>query len=166
MKKMPIVAMGFLATMLSSQTRADESEITRILGEEASSWNAGDAHGYSRHFSAGGTFTNILGMFFTGRQAFQDKHEEIFRGIYKGTTLEQKIASIRYIRPDVAIVETLASVSGFSKAGLPAGIRIDESGCLRVRLLQVFVKNSDGWEIATYHNVDLKPTASHSEPRR
>jgi uncharacterized protein (TIGR02246 family) len=49
-------------------------------------WNKGDAQAYSRHFAADGRFTNILGMFFTG-QAFLDRHEEIFKGIFRGTVL-------------------------------------------------------------------------------
>ena len=43
-------------------------------------WNKGGAYAYSQHFAGDGTFTNILGMFFTGHQAFLDRQEGIFKG--------------------------------------------------------------------------------------
>jgi uncharacterized protein (TIGR02246 family) len=78
-------------------------------------WNSGDATAYSRHFAADGTFTSIRGQFFTGCQAFIDRHDFIFKGPYHGSTLRQDIVSLRFVRPEVAVVEVLASVTGIPK---------------------------------------------------
>ena len=157
MRGTPFVAMGILAAMVNAQNRPEKAEILNILQDEKTSWNAGDAEGYSRHFSRNGTFTNILGMFFQGREVFYNKHKEIFDGVYHGTKLEQEVTSIRFIHPDVAIVETLGSLAGFSESGPPPGIRLDEKGQLSVRLLQVLAKTGGSWQIESYHNVDVKP---------
>jgi uncharacterized protein (TIGR02246 family) len=69
-------------------------------------WNKGDAQAYAEDFAVDGTFTNILGMFFTGHQAFVDRHEEIFKGMFRGTELRQDVVSLKFVRPQMAVVET------------------------------------------------------------
>jgi uncharacterized protein (TIGR02246 family) len=140
-----------------AQTSPDEKVIRQILDEEVVTWNKGDTDGYSKHFATDGTFTNIRGMFFTGYQEFRDRHDAIFKGDFRGTTLSQGIVSLRFVRPDVAIVETLTSVSGFPKPGPPPGTHLDANGRLRTRLLQVLRKEGGEWKIVVYHNVDIKP---------
>ena len=75
------------------------------------------------------------------------------------------IVSLRFIRSDVAIAETLTWVSGFSKAGPPPGVQLDANGRLRARLLQVLKKDGGEWKTVVYHNVDVKPGVSVPEPR-
>ena len=140
-----------------AQDKADTIAIQNIIQEENDSWNKGDAKDYSKHFAKDGTFTNILGVFFTGNEEFKLRHEQIFKGVFKGTELTQIIVSLRFVHHDVAIVETLTLINGFSKDGPPKGAYLDEKGRLRTRLLQVIVKEGNEWKIAVYHNVDIKP---------
>lgn len=149
--------MSLFTTIALPQNNLDTKTIQNILQEEVVSWNNGDAAAYSKHFAADGTFTNILGMFFTGQKAYLERHEEIFKGRFNKTKLEQKIVSLKFVGSNVAIVETLTWVSGFSKEGPPSGTHLDDKGRLCTRLLQVMVKNENDWKIITYHNVDLKP---------
>jgi uncharacterized protein (TIGR02246 family) len=166
MKTELILIMLFFATIsATAQGKPDEAAIRNILQEEVAAWNKGDAQAYSQHFAADGTFTNILGMFFTGHQAFLDRHEEIFKGMFRGTVLRQDVVSLRFVRPQTAVVETLTWVSGFSPSGPPPGAQTDANGRLRTRLLQVMVKDADGWKIVVYHNVDLKPNVTAPEPQ-
>ena len=160
-----ILIMPFFVTISAAQSGPDEAAIRGILQEEVTAWNKGDAQTYSKHFAADGTFTNILGMFFTGHQAFLDRHEEIFKGVFRGTVLRQDVVSLKFVRPDTAVVETLTWISGFSPSGSPPGTHTDAKGRLRTRLLQVMVKDPDGWKIAVYHNVDVKPTVTAPEPQ-
>jgi hypothetical protein len=80
MKTTLILAVLLFATMAGAQGKSDEAAIRSILQEEVTAWNKGDAQAYSQHFASDGTFTNIRGMFFTGHQAFLNRHEEIFKG--------------------------------------------------------------------------------------
>jgi uncharacterized protein (TIGR02246 family) len=104
-------------------------------------------------------------MFFTGHQAFLNRHEEIFKGMLRGTVLRQEVVSLKFVRPDTAVVETLTWISGFSPSGPPPGTHTDAKGRLRTRLLQVMVKDAEGWKTAVYHNVDVKPTVTTPEPQ-
>jgi uncharacterized protein (TIGR02246 family) len=163
MKIASILAVGLFGTMLGAQNSPDETPIRKIIHDQTTAWNKGDAEAYSQPFASDGTFTNLAGMFFTGQQAFRDRHDQIFKTVYRGTTKQEDIVSIRFVRPDVAIVETLQTVSGFQK--LLPGTTADAKGRLRTRLLQVMVKDGGEWKIAAYHNVDVKPGTAVPEPK-
>jgi uncharacterized protein (TIGR02246 family) len=159
------LAIGLLAAHLSAQTASDESAVRTIVQDEIAAWNRGDAVAYSRHFAADGTFTNITGQFFTGYDAFLKQHEVIFEGRFKQTRLQQDIVSLKFVRPDVAVVEVLTSVAGAVSAQLAQGTSADATGRLRTRLLQVVVKERGEWKVIAYHNVDVKPGVPVPEPR-
>ena len=152
-----VFALASTIMTLQAQTRSDTMAIQAILDQEVTSWNKGDAHTYSQHFATDGSFTNIVGMFFIGHKHFLERHEQIFKGVFNKTLLNQKLVSLRFLGPNMAIVETLTWISGFSKAGPPPGTKLDAKGRLYTRLMQVMIKESNGWKIVTYHNVDVKP---------
>ena len=163
MKAIAIVVVLLAGVIAAAQSKPDEGAIRSILDEEVTTWNHGDADGYSKHIADDGTFTNVPGMFFTGRQAFRDRHEIIFNGPFRGTKLQLQVVSLRFLTPDVAICETLTWVSEF-KSGAPPGLRLDPKGRLRTRLLQVMTKRSGVWQVVVYHNVDVKPDVETPEP--
>jgi uncharacterized protein (TIGR02246 family) len=69
MNYLRVLAIALVATIAAmSQPASDEIAIRKIIQEEITAWNAGDAVAYSRHFASDGTFTNVRGQFFTGRQ--------------------------------------------------------------------------------------------------
>ncbi|HUM04274.1 MAG TPA: SgcJ/EcaC family oxidoreductase [Terriglobales bacterium] len=132
----------------------DESLIRALIDAQGAAWNRGDAEAYAERFRADGTFTNVLGDNYQGKEAFEERHAEIFRGIYRGSTVKMPIRRIYFVRPDVAIVDIDAELSGFSK--VPPGIGAPD-GIVRASLLQVLIKEQEEWTIAAYHNVDVKP---------
>jgi uncharacterized protein (TIGR02246 family) len=163
MKVASILLIMLVAFTLGAKGETEEAAVRKVIQDQVTAWNRGDADAYSKNFAADGTFTNLSGMFFTGREAFRQRHEQIFKTVYRGTTKHEDIVSIRFVRPDVAIVETLQTVTGF-QALLP-GTTADAKGRLRTRLLQVLVKDGGDWKIAAYHNVDVKAGVSLPEPQ-
>jgi uncharacterized protein (TIGR02246 family) len=164
MNYLPVLAIALAATIAAMpQPSPDEIAIRNIIQEEITAWNAGDAAAYSRHFSEDGTFTNIRGQFFTGRQAFIDRHDYVFKGQFHGSTLKQDIVSLKFVRPDVAVVEVLTSVTGIQK--LSPGTNTDDKGRLRTRLLQVIAKDGNEWKIVSYHNTDVKSDVPAPDPQ-
>lgn len=163
LKIISILVMLQSTTIVFAQNTSDTTAIQNIIQEEIISWNKGDAETYSRHFAVDGTFTNILGMFFIGHKNFQEKHEQIFKTVFLGTELKQEIVSLKFVHPDVAIVEIIGWVSGF-KNGPAKGTYLDDKGRLRVRLLQVMTKDGNDWKIVAYHNVDIKVGIPAPEP--
>src|ERR1035438_2557384 len=164
MNYVPGLAIALAATIAAMpQPSSDETAIRSIIQEEITAWNAGDAAAYSRPFSEDGTFTNIRGQFFIGRQAFIDRHDYVFKGQFHGSTLKHDIVSLKFMRPDVAVVEVLTSVTGIQK--LSPGTSTDDKGRLRTRLLQVIVKDGAEWKIVAYHNTDVKSDVPAPDPQ-
>jgi uncharacterized protein (TIGR02246 family) len=135
-------------------TRSDEARIREIIAGQVAAWNAADAKAFSASFAENGSFTNIRGTVFYGHRAFEDRHVEIFRTFFKGSKLAMSPTKIRFVRPDVAIVDIATEVSGLRAA--PPGVTRASDGRIHTRLQQVLVKSDGEWLVESYHNVDVK----------
>jgi uncharacterized protein (TIGR02246 family) len=129
----------------------DEAAVQQLLNELTDAWNRGDAEAYGARYQADGTFTNVNGAFYVGRDEFNRRHEEVFRGIFKGTAIRLATKKLRFPRPDVAVMDVDVDLIG-SRAQ-PPGVHVAPDGTLRTCLLMVLVKQSGSWSIAAYHNV-------------
>jgi uncharacterized protein (TIGR02246 family) len=109
----------------------------------------------SDHVTEDVSFTNIFGTVRFGREEFIERHKEIAQTFFKGTTGKSSITKLRFVRPDVAVVDVAGELSGFQKVypGLPVG----KDGILRNKLLLVLVKENGAWWITEFHNVAETP---------
>jgi uncharacterized protein (TIGR02246 family) len=130
---------------------ADESEIQTLLDELADAWKRGDAKAYGARFLPDGTFTNVNGEFYVGREEFDRRHAHVFAGVFRGTALSLSLEKLRFVRPDVAIADVDTEVAGAQLR--PPGAAVGPDGVLKSRLLMVLVKDKGAWCIAAYHNV-------------
>ena len=135
--------------------------IRAILDEQEEAWRAGDAAAFSRAATSEIVFTNVVGLFSVGRTGFEAQHRHIFSTFYKGSTLRQVVEQITFVRPDVAIVNTLTEVTGFG--ALPP-IMPTQDGVLKTRMEQVLVRVEAGWKVAAFHNVIVHPQAVAAAP--
>jgi uncharacterized protein (TIGR02246 family) len=144
------------AVAAPGQDSASEAPIRAIVAEQAAAWNAGDGLAYSRHVTPEVSFTNLFGMVMYGAPAFTKRHTEILATFYKGTTKHHVIRRIRFVTPDVAIVDIDNEVHGVKT--MPAGIVVPADGIIKTQLMEVFVRRNGQWSIEAYHNVDTKPS--------
>jgi uncharacterized protein (TIGR02246 family) len=109
----------------------------------------------SDHVTPDVSFTNIFGTVRFGREEFIQRHKEIAQTFFKGTTSKSSITKLRFVRPDVAVVDVSGELSGFQKVypGLPVG----KDGTLRNKLLLVLIKENGTWWITEFHNVAQTP---------
>jgi uncharacterized protein (TIGR02246 family) len=142
----------------SAQDAAAEQAIRQIVAEQAAAWNAGDGAAYSSRVSADASFTNLFGMVMYGKPAFEARHKDILATFYKGTTKRHAIRKVRFITPDVAIVDIDNEVHGVK--AMPPGIVVPPDGVIKTQLMEVFVRRAGQWWVEAYHNVDTKPAAS------
>jgi len=124
--------------------------VETLIERENRAWSAGDAAAYSEAVAPDCVFTNIFGQVFVGREAFEQQHARVFAGVFKGSHLDQTIEHLRLVRPDVALVDTAATLS------IPAG-DLGPARTVHARLLQVLVREEGEWRIASYHNVEERP---------
>jgi uncharacterized protein (TIGR02246 family) len=153
-----VLAWLSIATVLARQPATageGETAIREIVAAQAAAWNAGDGAGYGKDVAADASFTNIFGMVMYGSDAFVVRHRQILSTFFKGTTKRHVIRRIRFVTPDVAIVDIDNELRGIRS--MPPGIPTPADGVLRTQLMQVFVKRDGRWQVEAYHNVDTKP---------
>ena len=144
-----------MATLAFGQDTSAEAQIRTIVAEQAAAWDAGDGAAYAKDLAPDVSFTNLFGMVMYGAAAFVERHHHILTTFYKGTTKHHTIRRIRFVTPDVAIVDIDNQVRGVKT--MPAGIVVPPDGIVRTQLMEVFVRRGDRWWIEAYHNVDTKP---------
>lgn len=115
-------------------------------------WNRGDAAGYASLFTDDADFVAWTGEYGQGRPAIEDGHRALFDGPLAGSRMvlvdddaeSTGPESLRFIRPDVAIMVTSGVVT---LAGQSATGPNHES-------VQTFVLIKDGnrWRAAAFHN--------------
>ena len=137
------------------QDTAAEAQIRAIVAEQVASWDAGDGAAYAKDLAQDASFTNLFGMVMYGAAAFAERHHHILATFYKGTTKHHAIRRIRFVTPDVAIVDIDNQVRGVKT--MPDGIVVPPDGIVKTQLMEVFVRRGDRWWIEAYHNVDTKP---------
>lgn len=151
-----ITIMMLPVSVAHAQDAAAETAIRAVIAEQVVAWNAGDGSRYASHLAPDASFTNLFGMVMYGAPAFASRHNEILSTFYRGTTKQHVVRRIRFITPDVAIVDIDNEVRGVTS--MPGGILVPPNGVVRTQLMEVFVRREGRWWIEAYHNVDVKPT--------
>jgi uncharacterized protein (TIGR02246 family) len=139
-----------------AQAQSPEAQIRALVAAQATAWNAGDAVGYAKDVSADVSFTNLFGMVMYGESAFVERHKQILSTFYKGTTKHHQIRRIRFVTPDVALVDIDNEVHGVK--AMPPGIAVPPDGIIKTQLMEVFVRRGSRWFLEAFHNVDTKPS--------
>ena len=141
--------------VLNAQTQPTPSSTQDPKNQDVAAIEA-IVHGNpSEHVAEDVSFTNIFGTVRFGRAEFKQRHVEIGQTIFKGTSVKNSIGKLRFIRPDVAIVDVSGEMTGFAK--VPPGLPVGTDGTLRFKLLEVLVKENGEWWITEYHNVAVTP---------
>ena len=125
---------------------ADEQAIHGILQHLEAAWNVHDSRAFAAPFAEDAAFIHIFGGQLDGRPAVEASHRTIFDTIYKGSRASFKLRSIRFIRPDVAIL--------FAQAHLDF-MEGSEKRQLDTRPTLFMVKEQDKWQIVAFQNTRI-----------
>src|SRR5690348_6733948 len=120
-----------------AQEGAADAAIRGIVADQARAWNVGDGAGYADHLAPGASFTNLFGMVMYGKADFVRRQREILSTFFKDTRKTHVVRRIRFVTPDVAIVDIDNEVRGVRS--LPGGVAVPADGILRTQLMEVFV---------------------------
>src|SRR6516164_1368326 len=140
----------------------DEHLIHDIISEEQAAWNAGDANALAARFHAEGSFTNVFGDRYFGRESFRARHAAIFNTFAKGSKVSLTVRRIHFPVPGTAVVDIDCVLEAYGT--LPPGLVPAPDGTLRTSLLQVLVKDRGEWWTVGYHDVDVKPRPAGAQP--
>lgn len=113
MQKLLVCAvLAALAVPVGAQDKTAEDAIRKRLSEFAATWGKHDAKGLAAHWAPDGDLVNPWLRHARGRaeveKLFADEHTTVF----KSTTYAMKPAAIRFLGPDVALVDWDADIQG------------------------------------------------------
>jgi uncharacterized protein (TIGR02246 family) len=136
----------------------DEAAIQAILQQIETAWNAYDSVSIAGLFAEDANFIQIFGGQLDGRAAIEAAHRVIFNTIYRGSHASFMLRSIRFVRPDVAVVFARAHVK-FNENNETRGIE--------TRPTLIIVKEQAKWQIVTFQNTKISevPTAAQAAAR-
>jgi len=137
---------------------ADEPVIQGILQQLETSWNRYDSNSFASAFAEDANFIHIFGGQLDGRPAIEAAHRHIFETIYKGSHARFVLRSIRFLRPDVAVVFARAHVK--FKEG-------NEAREMEIHPTLVAPKDQEKWQIVAFQNTKISevPAAAQAAAR-
>ncbi|HKU67293.1 MAG TPA: SgcJ/EcaC family oxidoreductase [Candidatus Baltobacteraceae bacterium] len=131
----------------------DDDALQAIVAELAQAWNAGDAQRFAARFAWDGEQVNIFGAQLHGRREVAQRHDRIFKTIFRGSTNVFEILDARVISADV-IVARVSSVVTVPEGPL--------QGELRTIASMILQRTAAQWEIVLFHNTRNAPDAAPS----
>ena len=136
----------------------DEAALQDVVKQMEAAWNAHDSKSFAAQFTEDATFIQIFGGQLDGRAAVEASHRAIFETIYKGSHASFTLRSIRFVRPDVAIVFTQAHLKFYE------GFEARE---IETRPTMIMVKEPSKWQIVALQNTRVSelPTAAQAAGR-
>ena len=102
---------------------SDEDMIRARTGEFEQAVSNADAKAIGALFVEDSDLVDQAGTMHHGRAAIEERYRELFEGPYKGAQARLEIESIRFVRPDIAILDGTYELNGMTSTdGLPLGI--------------------------------------------
>ncbi|HEY8563469.1 MAG TPA: SgcJ/EcaC family oxidoreductase [Pyrinomonadaceae bacterium] len=145
-----IAATAVADAQKNDEMTADETALRASVAQLAKGWNEKSGAEFAKPFAEDADYVVINGMQLKGRPAIDKGHQAIFDTIYKNTALALTPESVRFLRPDVAIVHVSAILK---QAG-------DESGAANAKITLVMAKAGGKWEIAAFQNTAVQNAPS------
>jgi uncharacterized protein (TIGR02246 family) len=134
----------------------DDTAIAALIASQAETWNRHDAAAWAAPFEVDAQFINIVGMHLSGREQIQQRHAELFQGIFSNSSVVITTGKLTHLGSDAALVDTVYELRGYAR--LPPGIRpTDADGTLRTRMRYALTHRQDGWHIAAAQNTAIFP---------
>jgi uncharacterized protein (TIGR02246 family) len=154
---MGLVLLSLLGCAPAANDKAHgEAAIRELLAAQAKAWNEHDAQAWVARFTDDAEFVNIMGSLFQGRAQIEQRHAELFRGVFNKSRVIVTTRKVVSLGATSALAETVHELRDYAR--LPPGIRpSDADGTLRTRLKYVLVLTADGWRIRSAQNTAILP---------
>ena len=140
-----------LASIFSAKaqtnTAADDAAIRELVKTIEDGWAKKDGSLFAKPFAENADYVIINGMHIKGRTAIANGHQMIFDSFYKETNIKTEVQSIRYIRPDIAIVHFSSHLTGMS-----GGKKMDAKGQISLTVEKI----KTGWQIVAFQNTGVE----------
>jgi len=149
-----------LATGLARAAAADDSAnssedaaLKQVVAGFSNGWNTHDAHSMCASLADDIQWVNWRGEPLGTRQAVEDEHARLFADLYKNTRRTDTVKTIRYLSPELAVVDDYWTMTGAKKRdGSDWPYRAGYAN-------MVMAKRGRRWIVIVSHTADFNATA-------
>ncbi|HEX8476021.1 MAG TPA: SgcJ/EcaC family oxidoreductase [Pyrinomonadaceae bacterium] len=144
------VSIGMLASHAQTPqgSSADDAAIRKIVQQLQDGWNIHSGTAFAAPFASDADYVVVNGMYLKGREAIEKGHTGIFTTVYKDSRNAATIKSLRFLRPDVAVVHVEWNLE-FKMGG--------ETKKGHAMNTMVMTREDGKWSIAAFHNTPIEP---------
>jgi uncharacterized protein (TIGR02246 family) len=132
----------------------DEVAIRELFGLLLDDWGRGDGEAYGSRFTEDAEYVAFDGTRTRGRWEIAASHQQLFDKFLKGTRLTGRVLSMKFVRPDVALIHATGGTVMRGKTK-PSPER-DSIQTL------VAVREGAEWRFAAFHNSRVRPIGSNA----
>ncbi|MBC8028918.1 MAG: SgcJ/EcaC family oxidoreductase [Pyrinomonadaceae bacterium] len=148
---MVVAFVSYGALEVRAQTRLnssmDETAIRQVVQQVQDGWNAHDGKAFAARFATDADYVVVNGRRTKGRDEIEKGHTGIFSTIYKDSRNVGTVQSIRFLRPDVAVVHVEWNLEFRIGAETKKGHAINT---------MVITKDRGKWSIAVFQNTAIE----------
>ena len=150
-----VAAIVFISVITSNaqttqKQSKDEIAVREIVKQVEDAWNAHDGKAFAAPFAADADYVIVNGMNIKGRDVIEKGHIGIFTTIYKDSRNAATIKSVRFLRPDVAVVHVEWNLE------FRAGGETQKGHAMNTMIM---TKEGGKWSIAAFQNTPIQPQA-------
>jgi len=91
----------------SQKMSKDETAVRALVQKCIEGWNKGSGEAFAAQFAEDSDFIGGFGGYTKGRRQNASSHQQIFDTFFKGIRLWVQIKSVRFLKPDVALIHTV-----------------------------------------------------------
>lgn len=106
-------------------------------------WNAGNPEAYASVFTPDADYVTFLGSHYKGREAIATSYAPLFKKLLRGSRLNSETTQLRFLTPDVALIQANAAVTRRPPRRNRRNARVNTS---------IAVRTDDGWLLVASQN--------------
>jgi len=131
----------------------EDTAIKQVVAGFSNGWNTHDAHSMCASLADDVEWVNWRGEPLGTRQGVEDEHAKLFADLYKNTHRTDHVKTIRYLTPDLAVVDDYWTMTGARKRdGSDWPYRAGYANW-------VMAKRNGRWIVIVSHTADFNATA-------
>jgi uncharacterized protein (TIGR02246 family) len=161
---MSVLALALWASVARAQAdlgeAAEERAVRAVADRFGAAWNRHDAKAMAATFAADGDIVNPYGEVVKGRPALEALFAREQAGFARSSRFASTVESLRFLKPDIALVDGTVTVSGVRGDGADA-----PAATLKGRYTDIVAKREGQWLVLARRVMLIVPEPGTSPDR-
>jgi uncharacterized protein (TIGR02246 family) len=131
-----------------AQNAEDEKAVKATISKMQDLWNKHDINAYNNMHTEDATLVNPEGVFCANKAEIVKMHLQANEVYFKFTSVAIDIQKMRFVSPEVALVNVKYNITMTGEATMADGTRANKGDKHSAALLHVLVKKNGSWQIS------------------